>query len=87
MRYELAQSLMETGRPAAAAAQYRAALARRPGFPEAIASLGHALLMSDRPAEARPYLRRFVEQHPTHSSVVLARRWLAEAEAALAKRS
>ena len=59
-----AQALEATGRPADAAAAYRAALAISPDFFPALFHRGRALLLAGDPASAIPDLERAVALAP-----------------------
>ncbi|MGA8892865.1 MAG: tetratricopeptide repeat protein, partial [Anaeromyxobacteraceae bacterium] len=76
----LGAALLQSGRPQAAEAQLRAALALRPADPEVLFNLGMLLARTGRGEEGRSLLRRYLEVAP--STQVQARR---AAEAVLSR--
>jgi Flp pilus assembly protein TadD len=69
-RNALGNALLELGRPEAAAAEYRAALAIRPSDASLHYNLGNALLLAGRPAEAEPCYRAAHALRPDHLGVL-----------------
>ncbi|MHC5018564.1 MAG: protein kinase domain-containing protein [Planctomycetota bacterium] len=82
IRLDLGLSLDRLGRPEAAIAAYRDALARRPAFPEALGNLGLLLERSGRPREALPLLDRFLAEYPNHRAAPMVAKARAKAAAA-----
>ncbi len=87
IHYDLGNALVGAGRQSEAVDQYRAALERRPAWPEALTNLANALLETGRTGEAIDNYRRSLETRPDDVNTLLGmaaalqlRGQLAEAE-------